>query len=187
MRNVKQHILFLLLTVFMSTVIWANEHLPAASAKYITDNQYIPIDGPYVFHESDKTVVRYVVLENNALVAKEEVFEAGTKIRPLSCSIDRSKMKGFTVTLRDKIASPPAIYEQPKKLFAISDIEGEFEIFAQTLQANKIIDKNYNWIYGRGHLVLNGDFFDRGINVTACLWLVYRLEQEAERAGGRVH
>jgi hypothetical protein len=32
-----------------------------------------------------------------------------------------------------------------------------------------------------------GDVFDRGARVTECLWLLYRLEQEAERAGGRVH
>ena len=28
---------------------------------------------------------------------------------------------------------------------------------------------------------------DRGTNVTQCLWLIYMLEQEAEKAGGMVH
>jgi hypothetical protein len=32
-----------------------------------------------------------------------------------------------------------------------------------------------------------GDVVDRGRRVTECLWFLYRLEQEAERAGGRVH
>jgi hypothetical protein len=32
-----------------------------------------------------------------------------------------------------------------------------------------------------------GDIFDRGDQVTECLWLIYRLEHEAKAAGGRVH
>jgi hypothetical protein len=35
--------------------------------------------------------------------------------------------------------------------------------------------------------VVLGDVFDRGARVTECLWLLYRLEQEAQAAGGRVH
>ncbi|MBT0552527.1 metallophosphoesterase [Riemerella anatipestifer] len=30
-------------------------------------------------------------------------------------------------------------------------------------------------------------FFDRGLNITECLWLVYKLEKEAEKQGGKVH
>jgi hypothetical protein len=73
------------------------------------------------------------------------------------------------------------------KVFAISDIEGNFNVFSKFLYNNKIIDKDYNWIFGNGHLVCNGDFFDRGDDVTACLWLIYKLEQEAEKQGGKVH
>jgi hypothetical protein len=35
--------------------------------------------------------------------------------------------------------------------------------------------------------VVLGDVVDRGDQVTECLWFLHRLEQEAERAGGRVH
>jgi hypothetical protein len=38
-----------------------------------------------------------------------------------------------------------------------------------------------------GSLILTGDFFDRGLRVTECLWLMYKLEGEALAAGGRVH
>ncbi len=82
---------------------------------------------------------------------------------------------------------PPSKYKQPKKLLAISDIEGEFKSFVTSLIGNGVIDDNYNWIYGKGHLVLNGDFFDRGEDVTACLWLIYKLEAEAAEAGGMIH
>ncbi|UCE65698.1 MAG: metallophosphoesterase, partial [Candidatus Zixiibacteriota bacterium] len=35
--------------------------------------------------------------------------------------------------------------------------------------------------------LIAGDVFDRGEKVTECLWLIYRLEQEAVKSGGRVH
>ena len=53
--------------------------------------------------------------------------------------------------------------------------------------AGKVIDTDLTWSFGDGHLVIVGDVFDRGPNVTECLWLIYRLEQEASAAGGAVH
>ena len=75
----------------------------------------------------------------------------------------------------------------PKKLIAISDIEGNFEQFKEFLINNKVMDKNYKWTFGKGHLVTVGDFFDRGLFVTQTLWLIYSLEEQAEKAGGKVH
>src|SRR5690606_26813286 len=55
------------------------------------------------------------------------------------------------------------------------------------LTGNGVVDEKLNWIYGNGHLVLVGDFVDRGTEVTQCLWLIYKLEQEALQSGGKVH
>jgi hypothetical protein len=49
------------------------------------------------------------------------------------------------------------------------------------------MDSAYNWIFGDGHLVLTGDFFDRGDQVTEVLWLIYSLEDKAKAVGGYVH
>ena len=75
----------------------------------------------------------------------------------------------------------------PGKLIAISDIEGNFGGLYSFLLANKVIDKRCNWIFGKGHLVLNGDFVDRGKQVTQVLWLIYKLDQQALESGGKVH
>ncbi len=32
-----------------------------------------------------------------------------------------------------------------------------------------------------------GDMFDRGEQVTECLWLIYSLEEKAKKSGGYVH
>jgi hypothetical protein len=50
-----------------------------------------------------------------------------------------------------------------------------------------VINENNSWAFKNGQLVLVGDFFDRGTSVTETLWLIYKLEQEAEKAGGKVH
>jgi hypothetical protein len=50
-----------------------------------------------------------------------------------------------------------------------------------------IIDKNLDWKFGKGHLVVLGDIFDRGDMVTEVLWHVFGLEKQAAEAGGMVH
>jgi hypothetical protein len=49
------------------------------------------------------------------------------------------------------------------------------------------MDKSFNWTFGKGVLVVCGDVFDRGSNVTECLWLIYHLEEKAKKEGGYVH
>src|SRR4030095_7816107 len=74
-----------------------------------------------------------------------------------------------------------------KKMLVLSDIEGNFTAFRQLLQGNGVIDENFNWTFGEGHLVLVGDFVDRGTMVMEVLWLIYSLEEKAKAAGGYVH
>ncbi len=72
-------------------------------------------------------------------------------------------------------------------LFVMADTHGEFEIAAQLLQRQRVIDERLRWSFGKGHLAILGDVFDRGPNQTELLWLIYKLEAEAARAGGGVH
>ena len=70
---------------------------------------------------------------------------------------------------------------------AISDIHGEYEKYLALLSSQGIIDENLRWSFGKGHLVVLGDCFDRGDRVTELLWHIFSLEKQAEKAGGRVH
>ncbi|MDF1544554.1 MAG: metallophosphoesterase [bacterium] len=84
-------------------------------------------------------------------------------------------------------STPPADYRNVPRFFAVSDLHGEYEHLVRILQSGAVIDSNLHWNYGTGHLVIDGDIFDRGDKVTECLWLIYHLEQEASLVGGRVH
>lgn len=72
-------------------------------------------------------------------------------------------------------------------LFVMADTHGELEIAARLLQRHGVIDEQLRWSFGKGHLAVLGDVFDRGPNQTEILWLIYKLEAEARRAGGGVH
>jgi hypothetical protein len=132
-------------------------------------------DGPYVFHDNNK-ISAYSIIDSTIKAADLKKLQANTDIDI-----------PFTIKLQSSIEVQPDEYKRPNKLIALSDIEGNFDAFRKLLQQNKIIDKDYNWIFGKGHLVFAGDMFDRGEQVTECLWLAYSLEEKAKAAGGYVH
>lgn len=148
---------------------------------YIT-NKPIPteldgIDGPYVFDS-----VAYEVITGNVL-NKQRI----NRVEPLWVQVNNDDKDAFQIKLKDRLLLEKTVYEMPEKLLAISDIEGNFNAFYSFLLANGVMDANYQWIFGNGHLVLNGDFVDRGEDVTQVLWLIYMLEEKAKLHGGKVH
>jgi thiol-disulfide isomerase/thioredoxin len=137
-------------------------------------------DGPYVFYSGDSVEAISV---NNAYLSKEQLSQ--NSLKQVTAYSDQNIP--FVVNLRQQYQPEPATFKRPDKLLALSDIEGNFDAFRKLLQKNKIIDQNLNWIFGDGHLVFGGDMFDRGNQVTECLWLIYSLEDQAKKAGGYVH
>jgi hypothetical protein len=92
----------------------------------------------------------------------------------------------FTVTLRpeEKVAPDSVTTKNNTALFVVADTHGEYEILAQMLMSQHVVDRALRWNFGRGHLVVLGDVFDRGPNQTEILWLLYALEAQARKAGG---
>ncbi|ESP92932.1 MULTISPECIES: metallophosphoesterase [Pseudoalteromonas] len=84
-------------------------------------------------------------------------------------------------------APTETVYSGTFPVVALSDIHGQHALMMQLLKANKVIDQHGNWIFGKGHLVITGDIFDRGSQVTESLWYIKWLESEAAKSGGAVH
>ena len=99
------------------------------------------------------------------------------------------KLPAFTVKLRGPAKpSPDEIsFSGKAPLFIVADTHGEYEILVAMLQKHGVVNAQLGWKFGRGHLVVLGDVFDRGPNQTEILWLLYQLEAEARRAGGGVN
>lgn len=92
-------------------------------------------------------------------------------------------------SLRLPLERPRAEVELPAvdSLYVMGDVHGEFDRMVRVLRAAGLVDAEERWSGGRAHLVLLGDLFDRGSDVTRTLWFLYGLEEEARRAGGAVH
>lgn len=142
-------------------------------------------DGPYVFEADSLQYVLYTQAEGQKITPK--MMEMKPPVKTLTVYTDNTTtIDSFTVQLH---TPKPSLsnYKEPSSLFAISDIEGNFEAFWKMLLAGNVINDKGAWTFGTGHLVLLGDFMDRGDEVTQCLWLAYELERQAELAGGKVH
>ena len=137
-------------------------------------------DGPYVFHTENEIISKYIAASGPII----DTFPAGST-PTLTCDLPNGDT--FSFDLRETHDIPKSEYEIPEKFLVTTDIEGQIEAYTFLLQEAGVIDENYNWTYGEGHLYFIGDMFDRGNYVTQCLWLLYKLEKEAQDAGGDVH
>jgi len=73
------------------------------------------------------------------------------------------------------------------RVVAIGDVHGAFDNMVTVLQTAGILDEKRKWKGGKAHLVQNGDIVDRGPHSRKAMDLLMELEQQAEKAGGRVH
>ncbi len=149
------------------------------------DRSKADVDGPHVFYRGQNVVVKSVERYDTSIVARTQIYTS-RKMVMLTCRIPDTEDE-FSFKLQDSLTVDPDSYAMPDRLLALSDIEGNFKAFKLMLLGAKVIDEKFNWTFGKGHLVLLGDYFDRGLNVTECLWLSYKLEKEALAAGGKVH
>ena len=132
-------------------------------------------DGPYVLWEGRKAKV---------LRAHDGQVEESALPAPY-----RLDLPGLPALRLDP--APPkaarAVFPLPRAIAAVSDVHGNCAGLAQLLAAQGIIGRDLRWTFGKGHLVVVGDVFDRGAQVTEALWLLRSLQQQAREAGGMVH
>jgi hypothetical protein len=139
-------------------------------------------DGPYIAWLGDTAVsVRAIC----AGTVKETTLQVA-KGKPAQVINPCASTDIITVSAAGQPAVP-AVVTKAKKVLALSDVEGDYDILVAFLQKNGVIDAATHWTWGNGHVVLVGDMVDRGTKVTEVLWLIHRLEREAAKAGGGIH
>jgi len=151
------YLIIFIATIFSITSVTSQE----------TDEPFLDItnfsDGPYVF------------ISNNKLIEKKILNGKVTS-------------KVLEPTLYDTIFTPQkSIYKNVENIAALSDIHGQYDLAIEILKNNGIINSNLDWNFGKGHLVIVGDVFDRGPKINEMLWLLYKLEIQAKEKGGRLH
>jgi len=153
----------------------------AVSASGQTPTTELLDDGPHVYLQSPSSATIFYLCDGE--VSKREFENLDTIRFQGFCHDTLSK---YTVPLQEHKVQPH-LFTDVSRIFAVSDLHGEYEAFTDLLIKSGVVDKTLHWNWGDGHLVIVGDVFDRGDRVTECLWLIYRLQQEAPQHGGRVH
>jgi len=143
-------------------------------------------DGPYLTRTVDNAwTARWVSGDDASPEVREERVPASGEVTVAAVGA----LPAFKVKLRPAAKNAPSEVKlsATAPLFVMADTHGELQIAVELLTRQKIIDSKLKWAFGKGHLAVLGDVFDRGPNHTEILWLLYKLEDEAKRAGGAVH
>ena len=152
----------------------------------LVSNENLDNEGPFIFEKDNTYQIKYIKGNSvNGYYIKQQTEKFNTDFIVKSYYYPDST--DFSFRLIKDLKNEKFEYESSEKIIAISDIESDYKVFRDFLIANKVIDENLNWIFGKGHLVLLGDFIDRSYFTTQVLWFIYKLEQDAENNGGRVH
>lgn len=162
---------------------WANEQ----GRFQILEKPELALDGPHVFQSAAGFEVVDTVASGGGWRLRT-VHMPAQPLPVLTVRVDNAARTSFEVQLRPAPAPDDALFvANPSRLLMVSDMEGEFDKFVALMQSQGVMDEGLHWRFGDGHVALVGDFVDRGEQMVPLLWLIYRLEGEAQRAGGCVH
>ena len=139
-------------------------------------------DGPYVFWSGQDLAYVGSICGASAIFETHEPLADGNLEFGDPCAPER--------IYQISAAAPgiePAEFDGGRRIFAVSDVEGNLDELLSLLQTAGVVDESGRWAWGDGRLVFVGDMVDRGDQVTEELWYVHQLEPQALEAGGRVH
>ncbi|MBP5720716.1 MAG: metallophosphoesterase, partial [Bacteroidales bacterium] len=140
----------------------------------------LSVDGPYVLYTDDG--VRIITVGNEGTI-NDETLPAVPETITVT---DHLGHYSFDVRIHPVSRLNWKVDTQPERVFVMSDPHGRLDCVISLLEGNNVIDSDLHWSFGEDHLVVIGDIFDRGEDVAQIYWLFYKLQQEAEEAGGRV-
>ena len=141
--------------------------------------------GIYVMHNEDESI-RIVSEKADGNVLDTTIYEAYQDFKLHYYAADKDTDVDFEFQLHDRIKNSWK-QDVPNKTLVVSDLHGRLDAFVAILKGNGVVDDNLNWIYGNNQLVFIGDIFDRGRDDNGIAWLVYKLEKEADDAGGALN
>lgn len=142
----------------------------------------LSVDGPYLFRTAEGGI-RSIAVSPDGRIQDKTYKKVPADFTFQVYSDEGEKL--FPVTLHSAVR-PQWNSKQSEKVMVISDPHANWDCFSSILRAGKVINAEYQWVFGDNELVIIGDVFDRGKDVLPIYWLIYKLEKEAEDAGGKV-
>lgn len=147
-------------------------------------------EGPHLFFQDDSSLISSSILPSeDSLQLKKLVLPLKKGKARIRCTSDQGLVSHTFPVNIDINNIPPTVQldSMPKELYVFSDLNGNFHAIRAFLVDNKLVDIHFNWIAGNANLILLGDIFALGDNITPTLWLIYEMSQQALAQGGAVH
>ncbi|MFN4160851.1 MAG: metallophosphoesterase [Stenotrophomonas sp.] len=141
--------------------------------------EHVEADGPYVFRTDTGLQAQWVC--NDHVVRRDLPARGEVTVVAPECGYP------YEVSALPPRTAEVAQYPATPRIVALSDIHGQYGLLVTLLRAHHVIDAQDRWALGDATLVVAGDVFDRGPQVTEAFWLLYGLQQQASAAGGAVH
>ncbi|TMO53595.1 metallophosphoesterase [Pseudoalteromonas phenolica] len=136
-------------------------------------------DGPYIDVHASALTVNWIC---NDQVKRKQVNLEGVSL-PYGFTDCGLTANTSQLTFDEQLIE----FQGVKRVAALSDLHGQYDLMLTLLKNNGIINAQNQWAFGDGHFVITGDIFDRGDKVTEILWFIHDLEKQAEQAGGKIH
>ena len=155
---------------------------PAAAAQPRSAKDSLSADGPYILYGTNGVEVIGVDVQGNISQEHLDRLPDGYTFQVT----DHRGKYPFEVRLRPFARQNWQTRDIPQRTFVMSDPHGKLDCVIDLLQGNRVIDDHLKWAYGANRLVVIGDIADRGKDMTSIYWFFYKLQQEAEEAGGSV-
>jgi hypothetical protein len=143
------------------------------------------VDGPHVALKNDEARVTYYRRDSS----KNRTWKTFRHFPVEEGEVSFDGFAGDTASYQITLNPEPekTYFKNIYKIFSVGDLHGNLDAFLVLLRSQDILDKNNRWNWDEGHLVVTGDIFDRGHQVTESLWFLHNLKQQAKRDGGDVH
>lgn len=138
----------------------------------------------YIIHNDDNST-RILSADREGLIKDTVLVHIPENLLFRYVAADAKTDVSFEFRLHERIKHSFR-QEKPAKTLVVSDLHGHLDAFVAFLKGNGVVDDNLNWIFGANQLIMIGDFLDRGRDDNGIGWLTYKLEKEAEDAGGRL-
>ncbi len=125
------------------------------SALFKSSAQNNPLtDGPYISYKNRQVIIESV---ENGVLTRESLSRKNKRDQQLKISVPGRQGVSFPVTLKTALKPEPSVYSGVEKMLVLSDIEGTFEGMNKLLLAGGVIDEQFNWSFGKGHHISQGD------------------------------
>lgn len=182
-KTIYRYLFFIFLFAYFQSQGSTNQNITYKDSLLVSSY----VEGPHIQYISASKVEAFYVVHDSIKNRTEKISKTFRFKNDTISFVGFAGNDLLNYVIPKKIKAKSGENPSSSRIVVLGDIHGEFKSLIAILRFNKIITKENKWNFGTGHVVFTGDIFDRGNQVTECLWFIFQLEIQAKKQGGMVH